>query len=234
MPNAVITGATQGIGKAVAEKLLSEGYSVAVCARSKEKLQLLEQEWNERYPTASVFTYCTDISIRENAEGFANETAALFPQIDILVNNAGVFLPGELAAEPAGRLEEMIATNLYSAYYITRHFLTGMKEAMAGHIFNMCSVASLRAYPQGGSYSISKYALLGFSENLREELKPYNIKVTSICPGATWTPSWEGSGIAPERIMEAADIAEMLFASSRLSIQANVESIVMRPIKGDI
>jgi len=109
-----------------------------------------------------------------------------------------------------------------------------MKSRQRGHIFNMCSIASLRAYPNGGSYSISKYALMGFSENLREELKTHGIKVTAICPGATYTPSWHGSDVAPERIMEAADIAAMLWGAYNLSAQANVETIVMRPLKGDI
>ena len=98
----------------------------------------------------------------------------------------------------------------------------------------MCSIASLRAYPNGGSYSISKFAMLGFSENLREELKEYNIKVTAICPGATYTPSWEGSGVSPDRIMESEDIAGMLWAAYNTSPQANVETIVMRPVKGDL
>jgi short-subunit dehydrogenase len=109
-----------------------------------------------------------------------------------------------------------------------------MKSRGQGHIFNMCSVASLKAYPNGGSYSISKYALLGFSENLREELKPFSIKVTSVCPGATYTPSWEGSGVEPGRIMEAADIAAMIWGAYSLSPQANVDTIVLRPVKGDI
>ncbi len=109
-----------------------------------------------------------------------------------------------------------------------------MKANGKGHIFNMCSIASLKAYPNGGSYSISKYALLGFSDNLREELMEDGIKVTAICPGATYTPSWEGSGVEPDRIMESADIAAMLWSAYNLSPQANVEMIILRPVKGDI
>ncbi|MEO6832882.1 MAG: SDR family NAD(P)-dependent oxidoreductase, partial [Chitinophagaceae bacterium] len=82
--------------------------------------------------------------------------------------------------------------------------------------------------------SISKYALLGFSENLREELKPRGIRVTAICPGATWSRSWSSSGIERERVMEANDIAEMLFATYKLSEKADVETIVIRPILGDL
>ena len=234
MPYAVITGATQGIGKGIAEKLLLEGYSIAICARNKEKLATLQNQWQQLYPAATIIVYDTDLGIKDNAQKFAETVLANFPKIDILVNNAGAFIPGEIGDEPDGKLENLMAVNLYSAYYLTRGLLGSMKEKRSGHIFNMCSVASLKAYPNGGSYSISKYALLGFSDNLREELKPFNIKVTSICPGATYTPSWEGSGVPEERIMEAADIANMLYSSSILSPQANVENIIMRPIKGDL
>ncbi len=234
MQYAVITGATQGIGKAVAEKLLQGGYSIAVCARNKEKLEALQMAWQKQYPAAAIIIYNTDLGNSENATAFGNFVISQFTKIDILVNNTGTFTPGTIAEEPPGKLEALMAVNLYSAYYLTRTLLPAMKEAASGHIFNMCSVASLKAYANGGSYSISKYALLGFSDNLREELKPYNIKVTAICPGATYTPSWEGSGIPEERIMEAADVAKMLFSTSELSPQANVETIVMRPVKGDL
>jgi len=234
MPNAIVTGATQGIGKAIAEKLLSEDFSIAVCSRNKKKLQLLESEWNEKYPTASIITYNADLSNKEEVATFGDAVLSNFTEIDLLANNAGMYLPGTIAEEPDGLLEAMIGINLYSAYHLTRKILPVMKKAKAGHIFNTCSVASLRAYPNGGSYSISKYALLGFSENLREELREHNIKVTSICPGATYTPSWEGSDIEPGRIMEATDIAAMLWSAYKLSSAANVETIILRPVKGDL
>jgi len=234
MPVAVVTGATQGMGKIIAEKLLNEGFSIAVCARNKAKLLQLETEWKERYPTAAIMIYETDLTIKEELTDFATAALSHFPAIDLLVNNAGSYTPGTIADEPEGLLQSMIAVNLYSAYNLTRALLPSMKEKQSGHIFNICSIASLKAYPNGGSYSISKYALLGFSENLREELKDHNIKVTAICPGATYTPSWEGSGVPPERIMESADVANMLWSAYRLSPQANVETIVMRPVKGDL
>ncbi len=234
MPYAIVTGATQGIGKVIAEKLLSEGYSVAMCARSHAKVEALEKEWKTKYPNATIIAIPADLGKKDDAIAFGNAVLTAFPAVDILVNNAGSFLPGELGDEPDGRLEELMATNLYSAYHLTRSILPAMKANSNGHIFNMCSVASLKAYPNGGSYSITKYALLGFSDNLREELKPFNIKVTAICPGATYTPSWDGSGVPPERIMEAADVAEMLWSTCKLSPQANVEHIIMRPVKGDL
>ncbi len=234
MPYAIVTGATQGMGKVIAEKLLSEGFSIAVCARNKEKLAVLEAEWNEQYPEASVIVYDADMTTKEEVTAFADAVLINFPEIDILVNNAGMYLPGTIADEPEGLLEQMIGVNLYSAYNLTRRILPVMKANKRGHIFNMCSIASLKAYPNGGSYSISKYALMGFSENLREELKTEGIKVTAICPGATYTPSWHGSDIPASRIMEAEDIAKMLWSAYNLSAQADVETIIMRPLKGDI
>ena len=145
-----------------------------------------------------------------------------------------MFLPGSINNEEAGTLEAMINTNLYSAYHLTRALLPSMIANKSGHIFNICSIASLQAYSNGGSYSISKFALLGFSKNLREELKPLGIKVTAVLPGAAYTDSWSGSGVDPKRIMEADDVAKMVFAASQLSSQAVVEDIILRPQLGDL
>ena len=136
--------------------------------------------------------------------------------------------------EEQGVLESQIAANLYSAYHTSRAIVPAMIKAGTGHVFNICSIASLQAYTQGGSYSISKYALDGFTKNLREELKDKGIKVTGVYPGATYTNSWAGSGVAPSRIMESNDIAKMIFAAAHLSPQAVVEDIVLRPQLGDL
>ena len=234
MSYAVITGATEGIGRAIAENLLAHGFSVAVCARNKKKLHLLQQEWSDAYPKATILCISANLGIKEETFAFADAVLAKFPRIDILVNNAGVYMSGSLADEPDGHLEDLMNVNLFSAYHLTRKLLPLIKKGKGGHIFNMCSVASLRAYTNGGSYSITKYALLGFSDNLREELKPFEIKVTSICPGAVYTNSWAGSGVEPERIMEVNDIAISLWSAYSLSPQANVDTIVLRPVKGDL
>ena len=234
MPNAVITGATQGIGRAIAEKLLQEGFSVATCARTQADLELIQKEWQEKYPAAQIITLVADLGNKDEVIAFATDVKKQFSEIDLLVNNAGTFYPGALADEPDGHLETLMSVNLYSAYHLTRQLLPVMKAREAGHIFNMCSVASLRAYPNGGSYSISKYALMGFSENLREELKAHGIKVTAICPGATYSRSWQSSGLPADRFMKLEDIANMLWGAYSLSAGADVETIVMRPILGDI
>jgi len=234
MPNAIVTGATHGIGKAIAEKLLAEGFSVGVCARNATELATLRQAWQETYPAANILCIAADLSSKTEVETFAKTILQHYPTIDIVVNNAGLFAPGNIADEPEGQLEHLMAVNLYSAYHLTRKVLPMLKKQRCGHIFNICSVASLKAYAHGGSYGISKYALQGFSDNLREELKEDGIKVTALFPGATYSRSWEGSGVSAERMMECADVANMLWAAYTLSATADVEHIVMRPIKGDL
>ncbi|MBL7691361.1 MAG: SDR family oxidoreductase [Flavipsychrobacter sp.] len=232
MPYAVVTGASQGIGQAIAEMLLSKGFSVAVCARSEAKLATTVAGWRQQYPNAEIIAVNADLGSKSGTDVLAAEVNKSFPKVDLLVNNAGTYQPGNVSDEPDGQLERMIQVNLYSAYNLTRSLLSMMGSG--GHIFNMCSVASLKAYPGGGSYSISKYALLGFTDNLREELREPGIKVTAICPGAVWSPSWEGSGVSPERIMEANDIADTIWSAYILSPRAVTETIVMRPVKGDL
>ena len=178
--------------------------------------------------------FSTDLSNKISVQEFGQWVLQQAPQVDILVNNAGQFIPGSIYNEEDGLLEKMIAINLYAAYHLTRVLLPAMMERKQGHIFNICSIAALKAYDNGGSYSISKFALMGFSKNLREELKPYNIKVTAVYPGAVYTSSWYGSGVAESRIMEADDIANVIFSGSKLSPQACIEDIVIRPLLGDL
>lgn len=165
---------------------------------------------------------------------FAEVIRSRWSRVDVLVNNAGVFRPGRVCDEAAGTLEFLIEANLYSAYHLTRALLPLMRPYRSGHIFNMCSIASLMAYPNGGSYSISKFALLGFSKALREELKPEGIRVTALLPGATWSDSWRGVELPAERLMQADDIAQLVWAAYQLSPSAVVEELVVRPQLGDL
>lgn len=232
--NCIITGASKGLGRAIAEKFAAGGCNLYLCARNAQVLAATQEELSDRYPSVTVRSAAFDLAVKEQVLAFGNWLLETGVSVDVLVNNAGQFIPGSVHDEPDGALEQMIAVNLYSAYHLSRILLPGMMARRTGHIFNMCSVASLKAYPNGGAYSISKFALAGLSANLREELKPYGIKVTAVYPGAAYTDSWAGSGIDPHRIMEAGDVAEMMYAASRLSPQATVEEILLRPQLGDL
>ena len=231
--NIVITGASKGIGYAIAKAFAAAGHNLYLTSKTPADLATAAAELQKAFPAVKVEFVHADLSIQGQVHCFSEWVlAGTVP--DVLVNNAGYFLPGQLQNEAAGQLEAQLNANLFSAYHLTRDLLPSMMKAAKGHIFNICSIASLQAYPNGGSYSISKYALLGFSANLRLELKDKGIKVTAVCPGATYTNSWKGSGVSEERIMEADDIAKMIYAATQLSPQAVVEDIVLRPQLGDL
>lgn len=230
--NIAITGGSKGIGKALAEKFLNSKNQIIICSRNESELSATAKELNEKVDVVKYFA--ADLSKKSEVIKFADWVLNHFDSVDILINNAGLFVPGSIYDEPEGNLDKMININLFSAYHLTRALLPPMMKKKSGHIFNMSSIAALSAYANGGSYSISKYAMMGFSKNLREEMKPFNIKVTTVYPGAVYTSSWSGTGVLPSRIMEVNDIADMIYAASLLSPQACVEDIVVRPLLGDL
>ena len=232
--NVIITGASRGLGKAMAEKFAAGGNNLFLSARNKQGLEKTIDELKSRFADIKIEGKAADLGEKKGIIEFGQWLLEKKIDCDILINNAGSFEPGSVYDEPDGVLEKMIEVNLYSAYYLTRMLLPSMMQRKQGHIFNICSIAALQAYKNGGAYSISKFALLGFSKNLREEMKPYSIKVTAVLPGAAYTDSWKKSGIDPLRIMEANDIAEIVYVSSKLSPQACVEDIVVRPQLGDL
>jgi short-subunit dehydrogenase len=230
---AVITGGTKGIGRAIVEKFASEKFEIATCSRKKSDLSELKSYLESTYSIkAHVFT--ADMSVRSNVNAFTEFLSALKTPVDVLVNNAGFFAPGLVTEEKEGTLESMIDANVYSAYYTTRGLVAGMKARKSGHIFTMCSIASIKAYPNGGSYSISKFALLGFTKVLREELKDSGIRVTAVLPGATRTASWDGVELPDERFMKSEDVADAVFGAYSLSPRSVVEEILIRPQLGDV
>lgn len=229
----VVTGAGKGIGKAVSERFAAQGAHLFLCSRHMSQTLEWQQALMSRYG-CRITSFDADLSEAAGVESFGRMVIAAAEAVDVLVNNAGYFEPGHVLAEEEGALERMLAVNLFSAYRLTRMLAPGMVGRGTGHIFNICSVAALKAYDNGGSYSISKWALLGFTRNLREEMKPHGVRVTAVHPGATLTASWDGFGIDPARLMEADDVAAMIEAAVRLSARACVEDILMRPQLGDL
>ncbi len=231
---AVITGGTKGIGRATVEKFLKEGFDVVTCARNQQDLDNLVFEMKAAHPQARIWAEQADLSRKEEVKAFAEVVKSLGRPVDMLLNNTGVFIPGAVHDEEEGNLELMIETNLYSAYYLTRALVPGMVERKSGHVFTTGSIAGIQAYAGGGSYSISKFALLGFTKALREDMKPHGVRVTSILAGATYTASWEGVDLPEERFMKASDIAEAIYGTYALSENTVVEEIILRPQLGDI
>lgn len=232
----VVTGGSKGIGCAVVLRFAQAGYEIATCARSSADLATLTTTIAANVPGATLHALPADLSQAADCTRFVAFVQALGLPVAALVNNTGAFVPGRLQDEPAdgSQLRQMLAVNLLSAYDITLGLLPGIIAQGEGHIFNICSTASIVAYPNGGSYGIAKHALYGFNRNLREELKSQGIRVTAVLPGATLTASWAGTDLPTERFIRAEDVAEAIFAAFQLSPQAVVEELLIRPQLGDL
>ncbi len=229
----VLTGGTKGIGKAIIQKFAQNQFDIFTCARNQADLAQLKVEI-ERDFSVQLHTQVADLSKKNDTMAFARKVLELERPVDVLVNNTGVFLPGSVIEEEEGALETMIDTNLYSAYHLTRALISPMIQNQEGYIFNMCSIASVIAYPNGGSYSISKFALYGMTKVLREELKEHGIRVSAVLPGATLTASWAGVDIPAQRFMKPEDVAEAVYSAYAMSKQSVVEEILIRPQLGDL
>ncbi|WP_276496183.1 SDR family oxidoreductase [Pontibacter litorisediminis] len=230
----LVTGGTKGIGRAIIEQFAKEGFHIITCSRNEKELQKLKLEIEQNYTFSKVFYQEADLSDRDSLKRFITYVQGLGVQVDVLVNNSGLFIPGKVTEEDEEALPFMINTNLYSAYYITRAFVHGMIARRSGHIFNMCSTASITAYTNGGSYCISKFAMYGMTKVLREELKEHRVRVTAILPGATLTASWEGVDLPPERFMKPQDVAMSVWGAYTLSENSVVEELLIRPQLGDL
>lgn len=232
---AVITGASRGIGLGIARKLASHGLSLIITGRDEQRLKMAVAELKSAHPLIEVHAFAADLSKKEGVEHLTQFILAVPDlNIEVLVNNAGVFMPGTISDEPEGNFETQWQTNVASAYYLTRALMPHLKQRKSmPHIFNICSTASIEAYPNGGSYCISKFALLGFSKVLREELKSTQIRVTAVLPGATLTDSWRGTDEPIERFMQPDDIGNAVLNAFNMREFAVVEEMLLRPQKGD-
>lgn len=229
----VVTGGTKGIGRAILERFAAAGYTLATCARNETDLLTLKQELEDRFQI-NLYTFKADVSNKNEVANFIEFVKSINLPISVLVNNAGKFLPGAIHEEADGVLESQIQTNLYSAYWMSKGLVSVMKNQGFGHVFNMCSIASITAYSNGGSYCISKFAMYGMSKVLREEMKPFKIRVTSVLPGATLTDSWAGVDLPEERFIKPEDVAEMVYSTYQLSDRTVIEDLVIRPQLGDL
>jgi 3-oxoacyl-[acyl-carrier protein] reductase len=229
--NAVITGATKGIGKAIAIKLANEGYNLVVCARTETDLVLFQDEF--KHSQIKIFTKVVDCSKKVEVMEFCQFISVSFNTIDVLVNNAGVFLPGSLLDEDDESFEQQQLLNVNAAYYLSKYLGKLMRKQQKGHIFNICSIASIETIENAGSYSVTKAAMLSLNNVLRKELAQYNVKVTAILPGSTLTASWEGTSLPPSQFVQPEDIANSLYAILNLSAGVNVDELILKPLKFD-
>lgn len=227
---ALITGATKGIGRAIAHRLAQEGYDLALVARSMIGLKELKTALESEFEGIEVITQSVDLSKKFEVGVAVQSVQNHWKRIDVLVNNAGLYAEGSLFDEEDGRLEAMMKTNVYSAYALIRGLVPAMIEAKQGYVFNICSVLSKEPRREAASYTLSKFALLGLSKTLAAEVRDHGVKVTAILPGSTNTPSWDGLEVPRERFVQPEDVAELLAQTLKLSGGAWLEEITVRPL----
>jgi NAD(P)-dependent dehydrogenase (short-subunit alcohol dehydrogenase family) len=227
---AIISGGSRGIGFAVAQQLIYDGFFVHIIGSNPENVKQAVAQLGADNAQSSL----CDMSSPKEVISLSKNLASLYPQLKILVNNVGTFLPGAMMDEPSGQWEKEWELNVSSAYHLTRGLWSNLKATSRSHVFNMCSIASIVSYSAGGTYAVTKHALLGFSKSLREEGRPYGIRVTSLLPGATLTDSWAGVDLPKERFMSAASVAQVLSLAFQINEDTQMEEVLLRPIQGDI
>ena len=233
-PVILITGASQGIGAAIAKNFAKEvkGVRLALVARNVTGLQTTAKACAKLGAKAGV--YECDVSNAESVALMAGAVIRSFGPVDVLINNAGAFTMAPFVDTKVDEFDRMIAVNLRSAFLVTQAFLPAMLKRKRGDIFFLSSIAGLGAYPNAAAYCAAKFGVTGLAKVLRAETKDHGVRVCCVHPGATWSPSWEQSGVKPERIMPAEDIARAILDVFRLSRRTVVEEIVLRPQLGDV
>ncbi len=234
-PVILITGASQGIGAAIARVFASElpGCRLALVARSRGNLERVAKACL-RQGAGAAEIFVTDVSQEAEVAALQRAVEGRFRAVDVLVNNAGLYRATPFLETSVEAFDALIAANLRSTFLVTRAFLPAMAKRGRGDVFNMSSIAGLGAYPNAAGYCAAKFGVTGLSQVLRAEFRDKGIRVTAVHPGATWSPSWQGSGVKPERIMPAADVARAFLDIYRLSRNTVVEEIVLRPQRGDV
>ena len=228
----VVTGASQGIGAAIAKVFAREHpCRLALLARNPGNLEKVAVACRESGETAHIFP--CDVTDPESVESAAGRVLGELGTPEVLINNAGRFSGASFLETTVEQFDELIAANLRSVFLVSRAFLPSMVRERKGHVFNMSSIAGLNPYPGGTAYCSAKFGVTGLSKVMRRELIEHGIRVTTVYPGATFSPSWEGSGVSEDVMMPAEDVARAFFDAWRLSDRTVVEELVLRPVGGD-
>lgn len=235
-PVVLVTGASQGIGAAIARVFAAEvpGVRLALVARNARNLRAVAAQCAALAKGGEVATFPCDTSDERAVAKLARAVTKRFGVVDVLINNAGKFHGAPFLETKLADFDAQIAANLRSVFLVSQAFVPAMAERGRGDVFNMGSVASFKALPGMAAYGAAKFGVLGLSRVMREELKSRGVRVCCVMPGGTESPSWHGSGVPPERLMAAEDVARVFLDIYRLGRRTTVEEIVLRPQLGDL
>ncbi|AEI46372.1 3-ketoacyl-ACP reductase [Paenibacillus mucilaginosus] len=223
---AIITGAGKGIGKAAAIALAKEGVHLGLIARSTGDLEALKSELQGTYGI-NVFYASADISNRSEVEAAVQGLIGQLGSLDILINNAGIASFGKVAEMDPEQWEQIIRTNLLGTYYVTRAALPTLLEQQSGSIINVASTAGERGFATGSAYCASKFAVMGFTESLFQEVRKSNIRVTALTPSTVNTELASNAGLPigdEDRMMQPEDVADLILAALKLPARVFVKA----------
>ena len=216
--NALITGAGKGIGKAVALTLAKEGVNVILLARTLADIDEVAKEASTFGVKSLAIT--ADVADINSVNTAIEKALSEFKTIDILINNAGIAAFGKfLELEPAA-WERIIQVNVMGTYYVTRAVLPNMIERQTGDIINISSTAGLNGNALTSAYSASKFAVLGLTDSLMQEVRKHNIRVTALTPSTVATDMAKELNLTdgnPEKVMQAENMAELIIAQLKLN-----------------
>ena len=228
---AVVTGASTGIGKAIAAGLAAAGCRVGLCARREELLSRTEEEL--RSLGGQVLALPADVSDEEDVRKLASAVESELGEVSILVNNAGIGRFGRFLELSVADFDATFAVNVRGAFLCARAFVPGMVEAQDGVVVNIASLAAKNAFATGAVYAASKHAVLGMSKSMLLDLREDNVRVLAICPGSVATPFFDDQDHVtpdPARIMRPTDVADLVLTAIRLSDRASVSEVEIRPV----
>lgn len=234
MKNVLITGATRGMGRAITIAFAHEGLNLAICSRNEAELQAFKQELQQLNPAIKVAIMAADCSIKTEVRAFAAYAEQQLGVVEVIVNNAGIYEAFSILDDGEDTFEKLININLMPAYELYRYFGKKLIAAHQGHIFNICSSASVNPVVEAGMYSVTKFGLYGLNKVMRLEMQPYGVKVTAVIPGSTLTSSWQGVQVDNSRFIMPDDIAQAILNAYKMSSGANVEEITIKPVFGQL
>jgi len=224
---ALVTGASRGIGRAVAVTLAREGVQVALCARARDPLEETAAACGEHGVDTLVLP--ADLARPELTQGLVADTVARFGRLDFLVNNAGVFGGGAADRADLATWNRTIDVNLRSLMHLTRHALPAIEQQSRGAVVNIASVSGKQSHGGAADYCATKHAVVGFTGALFEDVRAHGVKVCAICPGFVNTDMVAGDRLVPERMIQPEDIARTVLFVLRFPDTGCPVEIVVRP-----
>jgi 3-hydroxy acid dehydrogenase / malonic semialdehyde reductase len=234
----LISGGTKGIGKSAVLQLLKDGFNVATFSRNQEKVDQLQSELVEQFPSSQFLVLVADVAKESSVEVLVSAVVTKFESVDILMNNAGMGYFRDADQLDLSRFQEMIQTNIVGVALLTKYVVPIMKKNKSGLIINVASISGKVAFANGEFYSATKFGVMGYSQAIRAELSPFGIKVSTICPGMIKTDFFDEeelerrkkiwNGKVPQ-MLEVSDIARVVSLICNQSEHSDIQDITIMP-----